>query len=336
MKQTDKLFRFWNALSICLLLSLPLQAQVPATLNATLDEYKYPYEVKYLPVSVEGEQYRMAYMDVPPAKKVPNPPAVMLLHGKNFFGAYWGQTIKYLSENGYRVIVPDQIGFGKSEKPEIYYSFHQLAENTKQLLQHLGVQQVAVVGHSMGGMLATRFALLYPEMTTKLVLENPIGLEDYRLFVPYKNLEELYQAELKRTEEGIRDYHKTYYTSWKPAYDEWVEVPAAQIGHPDYPKVAQASALTYAMIYQQPVVYEFDQLQVPTLLVIGQEDRTIVGKGFIKDKQKLQTHGQYPQLGKKTAQSIPNAKLVELQGVGHIPHIAATSRFHEALLTFLK
>ena len=66
-----------------------------------------------------------------------------------------------------------------------------------------------------------------------------------------------------------------------------MKVPAAQIDHPDYPKVAEASALTYAMIYQQPVVYEFDQLQVPTLLVIGQEDRTIVEKGFIKEKQKL-------------------------------------------------
>ncbi|WP_246000827.1 alpha/beta fold hydrolase [Pontibacter diazotrophicus] len=336
MEKMNKTIRSISALCVCWLLCLPLMAQVPATLNATMDGYDYPYEVKHLPVSVEGEQYEMAYMDVPPARQVQNPQAVMLLHGKNFFGAYWGQTIKFLADNGYRVIVTDQIGFGKSEKPEVYYNFHQLAENTKALLQHLSVQQVAVVGHSMGGMLATRFALLYPEMTSKLVLENPIGLEDYRLFVPYKNLEELYQAELKRTEESIRDYHQSYYTSWNPAYDEWVKVPAAQIGHPDYPKVAEASALTYAMIYQQPVVYEFDQLQVTTLLVIGQEDRTIVGKGYIKDKQKLQEHGQYPELGKRTAQAIPKAKLVALQGVGHIPHIAATQRFHEALLSFLK
>lgn len=90
------------------------------------------------------------------------------------------------------------------------------------------------------------------------------------------------------------------------------------------------------MIYQQPVVYEFNKVQVPTLLIIGQEDRTIVGKGYIKDKQKLQEHGQYPALGRKTAQAIPNAKLVELENVGHIPHIAAIPRFQEALLSFLK
>ncbi|GHA78839.1 alpha/beta fold hydrolase [Pontibacter akesuensis] len=318
------------------LLCLSAQAQIPKTLNATLDGYKYPYEVKYFEAEVEGEKYKMAYMDVAPTRQVQNPQTVLLLHGKNFFGAYWGQTIKFLTENGFRVIVPDQVGFGKSEKPEVYYSFHQLAQNTKELLEHLGVKRTAVVGHSMGGMVATRFALLYPEMTTKLVLENSIGLEDYRLFVPYKTLNDLYQEELKRTPESIRKYHQTYYTAWKPAYEEWVNVPAAQIGHPDYPKVAQASALTYAMIYQQPVVYEFDELKVPTLLVIGQEDRTIVGKGYIQDKQKLQEHGQYPQLGKQTAKAIPNARLVELKGVGHIPHLEAPEKFEQALLQFLK
>jgi len=337
MKPVNVLLKTFCLLFVLGLLNLEAQAQqLPATLNATMDAYQYPYEVKYLPVSVEGKPYKMAYMDVAPATQVQNPQAVLLLHGKNFFGAYWRQTIKFLSDNGFRVIVPDQIGFGKSEKPEVYYNFHQLAQNTQELLRHLGVQQVAVVGHSMGGMLATRFALMYPGMTTKLVLENPIGLEDYRLFVPYKNLEELYQEELKRTEESMRKYHNTYYTAWKPAYDEWVKVPAAQIDHPDYPKVAKASALTYAMIYQQPVVYEFDQVKAPTLVVIGQADRTIVGKGYIKDKQKLQEHGQYPQLGQQTAKAIPNAKLVALQQVGHIPHFEATERFHEELLAFLR
>ncbi|AKD03902.1 alpha/beta hydrolase [Pontibacter korlensis] len=326
-----------NMLLLCFLLVWQVKAQqVPNSLNATLEGYKYPYEVKYFEAEMEGQKYKMAYMDVAPAKQVQNPQTVILLHGKNFMGAYWRQTIQFLSENGFRVIVPDQVGFGKSEKPEVYYTFHQLAQNMQQFLKQLGVQQVAVVGHSMGGMLATRFALMYPEMTRKLVLENPIGLEDYRLFVPYKSVQEQYQAEQKQTAQAIRNYHQTYYTSWKPAYDEWVQVPAAQINHTDYPKVAKASALTYAMIYQQPVVYEFEKVQAPTLVVIGQEDRTIVGKGYIQDKQKLQEYGQYPQLGKRTAEAIPNAQLVELQQVGHIPHLEATQEFHKELLRFLK
>lgn len=311
-------------------------AQVPNTLNATLDGYKYPHAVQYFDVTVEGVTYKMAYMDVAPKNKAAQAPAVLLLHGKNFMGAYWRETIDFLTDNGFRVVVPDQVGFGKSDKAEIYYTFHQLAQNTHKLLAHLGVKKVHVVGHSMGGMLATRFARMYPQTTATLVLENPIGLEDYRLFVPFKTMDELLANEKKSTAASIRNYHKTYYTTWKPAYDEWVQVPAAQLNHPDYEKVAKVSALTYAMIYQQPVVHEFVQITVPTLVIIGQEDRTIVGKGFIEDKQKLNQYGQYPQLGKSTAQAIPNAKLIELSGVGHIPHVEATQQFHKVLLQFLK
>ena len=303
--------------------------------NATLDDYAYRYPVSYFDIVQEGKKLRMAYMDVAPSNKVQNPQTVVLLHGKNFLGAYWSQTIRFLAGNGYRVVVPDQIGFGKSDKANVHYSFHQLAQNTRRLLESLKIDKAVVVGHSMGGMLATRFALLYPEMTQKLVLENPIGLEDYRLMVPYKNLDELYQEELKRTGKGIRAYHQTYYTSWKPAYDEWVRIPAAQLGSADYPVVARVAAQTYAMIYEQPVVYEFSKLQVPALLVIGQEDRTVVGKGYLKEEEKKQ-YGQYPQLGQQTASAIPNAKLVEMPGVGHIPHLEATEQFHKTLLEFLK
>lgn len=309
------------------------QQQAPV-FDAVLSNYTYPYPVRFMNLELEGADCRMAYMDVGRGNE--KQPAVLLLHGKNFMGAYWGQTIKFLSEKGYRVIVPDQIGFGKSTKAPLHYSFHLLATNTKKLLDSLGIRKVVVVGHSMGGMLAARFALMYPETTAKLVLENPIGLEDYRLHVPYQTTDEAFMQELKTTEESIRNYHKTYYVTWKPEFDEWVNVPAAQTRSKDYPEVAMASALTYDMIYQQPVVYEFRNIKVPTLVVIGQEDRTVVGKALVKDKAILARMGQYPQLGKKTAEAIPAAKLIEMKNVGHIPHLEATATFHNALLQFLK
>ena len=153
--------------------------------------------------------------------------------------------------------------------------------------------------------------------------------------MPFKTIEELYQEELARTAESIRKYHSTYYTSWQPAYEEWVRVPAAQLRSPDYPAVAKVSALTFNMIYQQPVVYEFARIKVPTLLVIGQEDRTIVGKGYIPDQETVKAHGQYPALGKQVAAAIPGAELIELKNVGHIPHIEAAATFHKTLLEFL-
>ena len=138
-----------------------LLAEDPPPLSITLEGYSYPYPVSYLPLVIEGQELKMAYMDVLPTKGG-NGKAVLLLHGKNFFGAYWRDTIAFLAANGYRVIVPDQIGFGRSSKPNLHYSFHALAANTRKLLETLSVKEVTVVGHSMGGMLATRFALMNP------------------------------------------------------------------------------------------------------------------------------------------------------------------------------
>jgi pimeloyl-ACP methyl ester carboxylesterase len=307
-------------------------AQEPKPLSIALEEYEYPYKVDFLPLNLEGQDLRMAYMDVMPAH--PNGRTVLLLHGKNFFGAYWAKTIQFLSQNGFRVVVPDQLAFGKSAKPDIHYSFHLLAANTKKLLDSLGIKQVAVVGHSMGGMLATRFALMYPEMVTRLILEDPIGLEDYRVFVPYASLEALYANELNAKEAGIRKYHQAYYVHWKPEYDEYVQVAARWKLSGEYPRLAKSSALTYQMIYEQPVCHEFPYLKPKTLLIIGQADRTVVGKARVK-KELLPQVGQYPALGQKTVKLIPHATLVEIPNVGHIPHFEATERFHKELLAFL-
>ncbi|MCA8830726.1 alpha/beta fold hydrolase [Hymenobacter pini] len=318
-------------------LAVPVVAQqTPAALNATLDGVGYPYPVRYFPVVLEGQRLRMAYMDVP-ATATPNGRTVVLLHGKNFFGAYWRETIGVLAGHGFRVIVPDQIGFGKSVKPDVHYSFHQLAQNTHRLLDTLGVRKAVVVGHSMGGMLATRFALMYPAQTAQLVLENPIGLEDYRVGVPFQTIDQAEATERKSTEQSIRKYHATYYPHGYPsAHNEWLLPLVAQTRHPDFPQVARANALTFDMIYQQPVCYEFGLLQVPTLLIIGQDDRTVVGKGLIKDPAVLARMGQYPALGQRTAALIKGSRLVPLKGVGHIPHLEATASFHGVLLAFLK
>jgi pimeloyl-ACP methyl ester carboxylesterase len=342
MKLADRKAFFGSLILTALFCSAAL-LQLPATvaaadlqpLSITLEGYDYPYPVQFLPLNIEGQDLRMAYMDVQPAG-MGNGKTVLLLHGKNFFGAYWKDTIATLTAEGYRVIVPDQIGFGKSSKPNLHYSFHLLASNTKKLVDSLGVQQLTVVGHSMGGMLATRFALMYPEMATRLVLENPIGLEDYRELVPYQPLEEAYKGELNATEQGIRNYNKSYFVNWKPEYDAYFAAVALRVRlSGEYPRQALSAALTYQMIYEQPVCHEFSAVRARTLLVIGQSDRTVVGKARVP-KELLPKAGQYPELGRKTARLIPQAQLVEIPNVGHIPHLEAKEKFHEALLGFLK
>ena len=322
--------RKYNILFILIFFACGYVKAQSDTLSITLENITYPYPVKFLLLKAEGQDIRMAYMDINPAK--PNGKSVILFHGKNFAGYYWTDVIKALNSSGYRVIVPDQIGFGKSSKPFIHYSFHQLAAWNKQLLDTLGISKTAVLGHSMGGMLATRFALMYPQVTTKLLLEDPIGLEDYRTFVPYVTTEKQYRSELKTTPESVKKYYQnSYFPQWKPEYDYLVKIGSGVAKSADFPRYAKVSAMTFTMIYEQPVVYEFKAIKVPTVLFIGTSDRTIVGKGLLSDAEKAK-HGQYQLLGKETAAKIPGAKLVEFDGVGHIPHIQIPGKFMQALL----
>jgi pimeloyl-ACP methyl ester carboxylesterase len=329
----------WQMLPLVLLLwawLLPLgvAAEELSPLSISLEEYPYPYPVAFLDLHQEGQDLRLAYMDVRPSGQG-NGQTVVLLHGKNFPASYWKDTISFLTKHGFRVIAPDQIGFGKSSKADLHYSFHQLADNTKKLLTHLGVDKAVIVGHSMGGMLAARFALMYPETATRLVLVDPIGLEDYRLFVPWLPLAQAYENEFKATPEGISKFFKNYFVKWRPEYGEYADIAARQRLSGDYPLLAQVSAQTYQMIYEQPVLYEFPQVKAKTLVMVGQGDRTVVGKPRVP-KELLPKVGQYPELGKKTAQAIPGAKLVEIPDAGHLPQFEAPEKFQQALLDFLQ
>ena len=305
-------------------------------LDIELSNYRYPYEVSTLSLHIQQQDLKMAYMDIKPENY--SGKNIVLIHGKNFNGAYWKTTIEALSKEGFRVIVPDQIGFGKSSKPDhFHYTFQLLAQNTKTLLDSLNVTSTAILGHSMGGMLATRFALMYPETTEKLILENPIGLEDWKLKVPYKPVEWWYENELKKNYEGIKKYQLVSYydNKWKPEYDQWVNLLAGWTLNSDYKTIAWNAALTYDMIFTQPVVYEFKNISAPTLLIIGTRDRTALGKPLVSEEVR-KTMGLYEELGKRTQKEILNARLVELENVGHLPHIEKFNDFINSLITFLK
>ncbi|MGU9811274.1 alpha/beta fold hydrolase [Pseudomonas sp. LF052] len=321
--------------------SLLLSTAVPAfaategpAYGPELQGFKYPYLVEHFNFESQGKSLQMGYMDVPAQGKA-NGRAVVLMHGKNFCGATWDESIKALSGAGYRVIAPDQIGFCTSSKPDHYqYSFQQLALNTHQLLDKLGIQKATIVGHSTGGMLATRYALLYPAQTEQLALVNPIGLEDWKaLGVPYRSVDQWYERELKLSADGIRQYElNTYYVGrWKPEYDRWVDMLAGLNKGPGHTQVAWNSALIYDMIFTQPVYYEFKDLQMPTLLLIGTSDTTAIGSDIAPPAVKARL-GHYDVLGKQVAKLIPRATLVEFPGLGHAPQMEEPVKFNQTLL----
>jgi pimeloyl-ACP methyl ester carboxylesterase len=298
-----------------------------------LQGFNYPAPVEQFDFTSQGVALHMAYMDITPEHA--NGRTAVLLHGKNFCAATWDATIHRLSDAGYRVIAPDQIGFCKSNKPEHYqYSFQQLARNTHALLESLGVTDATVIGHSTGGMLAIRYALMFPHETQQLVLVNPIGLEDWKAKgVPSLSVDQWYERELKTTADSIRRYEQTTYYAgqWRADYEPWVQMLAGMYRGPGKQIVAWNSALLYDMIYTQPVVYELGHLSMPTLLLIGQKDTTAIGKDAAPPDVRAKI-GHYPELGKAAAKAIPHATLVEFADLGHAPQMQDPQAFHKALL----
>ncbi len=301
-----------------------------------LQGFTFPWPVEQYRFTLQ-QQLAMGYIDVKPQGNA-NGRTVVVMHGKNFCGVTWQDSINALSHQGYRVIAPDQIGFCTSTKPANYqYSFQQLALNTHQLLASLHVEKVTLVGHSTGGMLATRYALMYPQQVEKLVLVNPIGLEDWKAKgVPWRSVDDWYQRELKTSADSIKKYEqKTYYAGhWKPEYDRWVNMLAGLYNGPGRKIVAWNSALLYDMIFTQPVWYEFKDLAMPTTLMIGTADTTAIGSDIAPPEVKARI-GHYDVLGKQVATMIPHATLIEFAGMGHAPQMEDPARFNQTLIASL-
>ncbi len=288
----------------------------PMSIN--LEDLAYPHPVSHLPFVLEGQDVRMAFMDVAPAGRA-NGRSVVLLHGMNFFGEAWTDTIEILRQEGYRVVVPDQIGYGRSSKPILHYSISTHAANTRRLLDHLGIQTTDIVTHSMGGMVASRFAASYPELVGNLAMINQIGLSDARGSRPWRETSEVYRASLARDYADIVKGMRAYYVTWKPEYMKYVRVHYGWTRSGEWPRMAMVRALQQQAIYADPVVYDWPRITARTLVIGGEQD----GPNF-------------PAQARRVADTIPNGQLVLIPGVGHNPQFEAPDRLYPPLLKFLR
>jgi pimeloyl-ACP methyl ester carboxylesterase len=319
-----------------LLASLALAgAAQPATLplGADLERFDYGAPIHWF----RSGAVHMAYLDLTPPTPA-NGTTIVLLHGKNFCAGTWLDTARALAAHGYRVIAPDQVGFCKSSKPAGFqYSVPALATLTRDLLTAAGVERAVLVGHSTGGLIAMRFALLYPGRVSALVLVNPLGLNDTLAEgVPYAPLDKLRAEEAKTDATSIKAYQLKYYYhgEWRPQYDRWVAMLAGQYASPDGNSVREAQARTSEMIEAGPVAAELPRLALPVTLLIGQADRTAFRASSVPPalQPRIRTA---PEAAEQAARVIPHARLVRLEGLGHAPFIEAPGRFQAALLDAL-
>ncbi len=290
--------------------------------SITYDDVPYPFPVEYIEFPLYGQIVRMAFMDVPP-EGTPNGRTVMMLHGMNFGGFYFEGPINVIRKLGYRVIVPDQIGFGRSSKPIVPYNFHDMAANSRRILNAKGITKVTVIGHSMGGMLSARFSSTHADVTERTVIYNPIGLTDPRFSGKWPNADEAYKATISRTRDQA--YQASFATikryfpgEWKPEYDRLVRILYAPTLSADWPRFAWVRVLCQQMTFLDPVVYDWAHIKSKALVLGGDKD----GPNF-------------PAEAKHIADTIPGAQLSLFPGLGHVPHVESPDVFNRELVKFL-
>ncbi len=103
-------------------------------------------------------------------------PMVVLLHGLASDSTTWERAIGPLADRGVRVVAPDLLGHGESDKPSEGYLLHEFADGLSGLLDALGARRAALVGHSFGGAVAMQTAFQYPDLVDRLVLVAAGGL----------------------------------------------------------------------------------------------------------------------------------------------------------------
>jgi pimeloyl-ACP methyl ester carboxylesterase len=304
-------------------------------LGTSLEGWPYPGPLQFLPLTMAGQQVRMAYMDFEPLGPA-NGRSIILLHGKNFDSSYWSGPIGWLRLEGFRVVVPDQIGFNKSSKPDLDYTFEALAANTMKLADVLFLRNISVIGHSTGGMLAVRLASIYPDRIQQLVLESPIGLVDYRDFVPPQTTATLEATERQYKAETYRAFVARYFPILPPdQYEPLVEWRMRVALSGEYERFVRATALTYQMIYRGPVRALFKDLKPPVLLLTGARDATTPLSAYAPPgvRAKIPTLAA---AAREVVKEIPHAESAEFPDVGHVPHLEVPTEFQNAVQNFLK
>ncbi len=317
-------------------------------LGIGLENYPYPYPVQFLDVThvaeaawidrpaPDWERYaRLAYMDIAPELVNPKSTA-LLLHGKNFFGAYWAGVIDVLRQNGYRVVVPDLVGWGKSTKPSTLTAAS-LVAHLRALLDHLKVDSVALVGHSTGGLVGMHMARMLPERVQALVLENPMGLEDYRNGLTRQvRHEDWAQDERSMSSDQFRHFMAHYFVDKDPRFVEpFVAVREAIARGPEFERWVQSSAAGYDLLLNEPAVDFVASLETRSLFVCGTSDRTYVGAKYTAPADQAK-RGNIAELAKEWAGKMVRARFVGVPDVGHVPHLEAPSAFSTAVLEFLR
>lgn len=316
-----------------------LGSQLFAEDSLRLESFEYPFAVKSERIFSQQQELDLSYMELPAIKK--QRATVVLLHDSTYCAAYWKETAEALTKSGYEVIMPDQVGSGKSTKPKYYqYSYQQLVDNTRSLLLRKRLWKVHLIGHGTGATLALRYALMYPKEVLSLTLINPVGIDQrVNMGLPYISVDARFQEEMKLTAQDRKSYQTAHYYNgeWQPQYDRWIQLFEHFRSSPDYHLVAWNHALIQDMVSTQSIHSELSQLDVPALLIYGsnnlwQPNPVSTDTLPTPDSPPLKS---YSEIINEAAQLIPKSKVTAIENSGFSPHLDNFASFLKPIVPFL-
>jgi non-heme chloroperoxidase len=262
----------------------------------------------------------MPFVEVEPgvqiyAQVVGQGPPVVLLHGWAFDHRIWDRQIRVLAELGHTAIAVDLRGHGRSDAPYGDYSLGRLAQDVSTLILSLGLPRPAVVGWSLGGMVALRLATDSPDVVGRLVLVGSNGVAASRQpGYPFghpssSHLPRLVAAELADRREARRQLIRTAFA--RPPEEALVEYLLTQtLDTPSW-----AGAATLATLLESDQVSLIGRLRAPTSQIIGADDPVFSRRG-----------------SQWLAQQVPGLRQMVLDGCGHYPMFESPDAFDEALI----
>ena len=261
--------------------------------------------------------HRIHYLEY--GKGAVNQPVVVFLHGSgsgasaysNFKGNY-----PSLVEAGCRVILPDLLGFGYSDKPQdIEYPLELFVECVKQTLDAIGVSHYTLVGNSLGGAVALKFALDYPRHVDKLVLMAPGGLEDQPEYFKMPGMamvKDVFMSPEPVTPARLRDlFVRAFVINAECIDDQLVNERHAlmQLQNPQVMRTMKVGNLTPRL----------GEIQCPALALWGINEQIMPETGILK-----------------LAKGIKNLRLITVPNCGHWVMIEHRDLFNRMVLDFLK
>ena len=259
---------------------------------------------------------------------------VILIHGFSDRKEHWRAQIGALSEH-FKIIRIDNRGAGKSDRPDDVYTMELYASDVEGLMEFLGIERSHIIGHSLGGMIAQNFAILYPKKVNKLILINTLpGLRP-----PGESIDEAIRMYKENAINGhkamLRDPLNEFINSakgkysrafWKLMKDDpkrkfhglWSVEDLIEEKLKDGPTVKDLSNQAHALSTHN--TYErLNEIQNKVLILSAEKDKSCPKS-----------------MGEKMHELIPNSKFIVIEGTGHQSILEKAPEINQIIIDFLK